>query len=128
MDAPDPGKAPRALVVDDAATEREHLAAILREAGWAVTLACDGAEALAHARDLHPAIIFLDILMPRMDGYQTCRRLAEDPATRAIPVVFVSTKSQRADQVWARMQGGRDLIPKPVRAPQVLAALRHAGA
>lgn len=63
-----------------------------------------------------------------MDGFEACRRLADDPRTRSIPVVFVSTKAQRADQVWARMQGGRELIGKPYTADTVLAALeRHAG-
>ena len=99
---------------------------ILTEAGWRVSLAADGAAGLELAREEHPDIIFMDIVMPGMDGYQACRRLAIDPSTRAIPVVFVSTKSQRADQVWARMQGGRDLIGKPFKPDDVLAALRHA--
>jgi len=68
----------------------------------------------------------MDIVMPDMDGFEACRRLAEDPATRAIPVVFVSTKNRRADQLWARMQGGRELIGKPYTATQLLDALRHA--
>ena len=116
----------RALVVDDGAADRQHIMNILTEAGWRVTVAADGASGLERAREEHPDIIFMDIVMPGMDGFQTCRRLAIDPTTRAIPVVFVSTKSQRADQVWARMQGGRDLIGKPFKPDDVLAALRHA--
>ncbi|MCC7060426.1 MAG: response regulator [Burkholderiaceae bacterium] len=115
-----------ALVVDDLGTERERMAAILLDAGWQVSTAGSGAEALEKARLERPSIIFMDIVMPGMDGYQACRRLAGDPATRAIPVVFVSTKCQRADQVWARMQGGKALIGKPYSEGQVLDALRFA--
>lgn len=115
-----------ALVVDDLATERERMSKILADAGWHVSTAVGGAEALEKARAERPAIIFLDIVMPDMDGYQTCRKLAGDPLTRAIPVVFVSTKCQRADQVWARMQGGKALIGKPYSDLQVLDALKFA--
>jgi len=115
-----------ALVVDDQATARERMSAILADAGWRVSTAGSAAEALEKARAERPAIIFMDIVMPGMDGYQACRRLAVDPATRAIPVVFVSTKCQRADQVWARMQGGKALIGKPYSDAQVLDALRFA--
>lgn len=115
-----------ALVVDDLGTERERMAAILLDAGWQVSTAGSGAEALEKARAERPAIIFMDIVMPGMDGYQACRRLAGDPLTRTIPVVFVSTKCQRADQVWARMQGGKALIGKPYSEAQVLDALRFA--
>lgn len=115
-----------ALVVDDLATERQRMSAILTDAGWRVSTAAGGVQAIEKARAERPAIIFLDIVMPDMDGYQTCRRLAGDPLTRAIPVVFVSTKCQRADQVWARMQGGRALIGKPYSDAQVLDALKYA--
>lgn len=116
----------QALVVDDGAADRQHMINILTEAGWRVSAASDGASGLEMARTQHPDIIFMDIVMPGMDGYQACRRLAVDPATREIPVVFVSTKHQRADQVWARMQGGKDLIAKPLSSDEVLAALKHA--
>ena len=116
-----------ALVVDDFAPERERIAAILTGAGWRVSSVASGADALERARAEHPEIIFMDIVMPGMDGFEACRRLADDPGTRSIPVVFVSTKCQRADQVWARMQGGRELIGKPYTPSQVLGALRHAG-
>lgn len=115
-----------ALVVDDVEIERERIGGILQEAGWRVCTARSGADAIVRARAEHPEIIFMDIVMPGMDGFEACRRLAEDPGTRAIPVVFVSTKCQRVDQVWARMQGGRELIGKPYTAAQVLGALRHA--
>lgn len=116
----------RALVVDDSAADRQHLVNLLNRIGWAAAAACSGREALALASRHPPAIIFMDIVMPEMDGYQACRRLAVDPATRSIPVVFVSTKHQRADQLWARMQGGRALLPKPPTAEQLLGALQHA--
>ena len=115
-----------ALVVDDAATERARMSAILTDAGWRVSTAVGGIEAIEKARAEKPAIIFLDIVMPDLDGYQTCRRLAGDPLTRAIPVVFVSTKCQRADQVWARMQGAKALIGKPYSDAQLLDALKFA--
>ncbi|HWS73739.1 MAG TPA: response regulator [Quisquiliibacterium sp.] len=116
-----------ALVVDDFAPERERIGDILEGAGWRVCSAASGSDALERARSEHPEIIFMDIVMPGMDGFEACRRLADDPGTRSIPVVFVSTKCQRADHVWARMQGGRDLIGKPYTPSQVLGALRHAG-
>ena len=116
----------RALVVDDAAMDRDRIAEILRRAGWQVGTAVSGRDALERARAERPNIIFMDIVMPEMDGFEACRRLSEDPRTRAIPVVFVSTKSQRADQLWARMQGGKDLIGKPYTASQLLDALKHA--
>lgn len=116
----------QALIVDDAAAEREHISNILRDAGWLVQLLATGDDAIRKAKSDKPNIIFMDIVMPGMDGYQATRKLAEDPDTRGIPVVFVSTKCQRADQVWARMQGGKDLISKPFSANQILDALKYA--
>ena len=116
----------RALVVDDIAAERERMEVLLRAAGWDVGMAASGDQAIERARVEQPAIIFMDIVMPGMDGFEACRRLAQDPDTRAIPVVFVSSKDRRADRMWARMQGGRDLIGKPCTSAQLLDALRHA--
>lgn len=129
MAAPKPGRADCGiLVVDDVATERERMLGILQTAGWRVRTAMSGAQALEAARLDPPGLIFMDIVMPGMDGFEACRRLAEHPSTRSIPVVFVSTKAQRADQVWARMQGGREVIAKPYTAEHLLSAIeRHAG-
>ncbi len=115
-----------ALVVDDQPADRQRMINILTDAGWQVSSAVDGQDAIDKARSRRPSIIFMDIVMPGMDGYQACRKLAENPDTRSIPIVFVSTKSQRADHLWARMQGGRELIGKPYTTAQVLAALKHA--
>lgn len=115
-----------ALVADDRPIDRERLASILVKAGWRVDQAHDGLQAVERARATQPAIIFMDIMMPVMDGFQACRQLVADDRTRAIPVVFVSTKSQRADQVWVRAQGGRELISKPFASADVLAALKFA--
>lgn len=116
----------QALVVDDVATDRQHMINLLKDAGWQVSAASDAAQGLEMAKRDPPDIIFMDIVMPGMDGYQACRRLAVDPATRSIPVVFVSTKHQRADHVWARMQGGKHLIAKPCTLEDLAAALQHA--
>lgn len=119
-------KAPLALVADDHTPDRDRLSSILVNAGWRVAQARNGLQAVARAKAGKPAIIFMDIMMPEMDGFQACRRLVGDESTRAIPVVFVSTKHQRADQIWARAQGGRELIAKPIMREAVLAALKLA--
>jgi twitching motility two-component system response regulator PilH len=116
----------KALVVDDSNTDLSNLKAILQDAGWVVHTATNGMQALERAKQDRPSIIFLDIVMPQLDGYGTSRALSEDPATKGIPVVFVSTKNSRADQVWARAQGGKALISKPFNADQIVDALKFA--
>jgi twitching motility two-component system response regulator PilH len=116
----------KALVVDDSATDLSNIRSILLEAGWMVATAANGEQALERARNDRPSIIFLDIVMPQLDGYATSRALSGDPATRGIPVVFVSTKNTKADQVWAKAQGGKALIGKPYSAEQIVDALKHA--
>lgn len=113
-------------MVDDLSIDRDRICAILQGAGWSVEMAISGRDAVDRALRDRPDIIFMDIVMPEMDGFEACRRLAEDSRTRAIPVVFISTKNRRADQLWARMQGGKELIGKPYTSAQVLEALRHA--
>lgn len=116
----------KALIVDDSLTELSHLRTILQDAGWMVSTANNGEQAIERARAERPNIIFLDIVMPQLDGYGTSRALAEHPDTKGIPVVFVSTKSTKADQVWAKTQGGKTLIAKPYSADQIIDALKFA--
>jgi twitching motility two-component system response regulator PilH len=116
----------KALVVDDSATDLANIKSILQEAGWMVATAASGEQALERAKADKPSIIFLDIVMPQLDGYGTSRLLAEDPATKGIPVVFVSTKNTKADQVWAKAQGGKALIGKPFASNDIVDALKFA--
>lgn len=116
----------KALVVDDSPTDLSNIRSILQSAGWMVSTASNGEQAIDRAKADRPSIIFMDIVMPQLDGYGTCRALAEDADTKRIPVVFVSTKNSKADQVWAKAQGGKTLLTKPVNADQVIDALRFA--
>ncbi|MCB1742426.1 MAG: response regulator [Gammaproteobacteria bacterium] len=110
----------KVLVVDDSPTDLANIRTIVTDAGCTVVTASNGTEALAAAKRERPDIIFLDILMPDMDGYQACRRLTSDGETKHIPVVFVTSKGQKADRIWAQMQGGRDLVAKPYQPEQIL--------
>jgi twitching motility two-component system response regulator PilH len=116
----------KALVVDDSTTDLSNLKSILQEAGWMVATANNGEQALERARSDRPNIIFMDIVMPQLDGYGTSRALGEEASTKHIPVVFVSTKGTKADQVWAKAQGGKALITKPYSADQIVDALKFA--
>lgn len=69
-------------------------------------------------------MIFMDIIMPDMDGYEATRKLNNDPVTRDIPIVFVSSKSQKADKLWAQMQGGKGYVTKPYTADKILNELK----
>jgi twitching motility two-component system response regulator PilH len=116
----------KALVVDDSLTDLANIKSILQSAGWQVTTASNGQQALEKAKADRPSIVFLDIVMPEVDGYMTSRMLSEDAATKGIPVVFVSTKNTKVDQVWARAQGGKALIGKPYTSDQIVDALKFA--
>lgn len=111
------------LIVDDSPAELADLCSILGRNGFDALTASTGAEAVQMAAAEHPRLIFMDLVMPDMDGYEACRQLKSNLATRTIPVVFMSTRHQKADQMWARMQGGKALIAKPCAAQQVIEAL-----
>jgi twitching motility two-component system response regulator PilH len=116
----------KALVVDDSPTDLSNIKAVLQELGWMVTTASNGELAYERAKADKPSIIFLDIVMPNLDGYGTSRLFAEDPLTKGIPIIFVSTKNSRADQVWAKAQGGKALIGKPFTSNEIVEALKFA--
>ena len=101
------------LVVDDVATDRMHLREILIDAGYHVIMASSGSEALERASSDKPDLIFLDIVMDDMDGYQACRKLTSGEATKHIPVVIVSANKQKVDKLWAHKQGARAYVTKP---------------
>jgi twitching motility two-component system response regulator PilH len=114
----------KVLVVDDSAADSANMRTILSDAGCLVVTASNGREALVKARAEKPSVVFLDIVMPEMDGYETCRLLQEDPATKNIPVVFVTSKSQKTDMVWGQMQGGKGHVVKPYKAEQLIDQLK----
>ena len=113
----------KVLVCDDSVTDLTNIKTIVEAAGCVTITASSGVEALTKAKSEHPDMIFLDIIMPDMDGFETCRNLRDDPATKDIPVIFVTSKHQKADRVWAQMQGAKDFISKPYTAEQILEKL-----
>ncbi len=116
--------AKKALIVDDSAADLANLKAILDDAGCSVITATGGAEAVAKAKSDKPQIIFLDVVMPDMDGYEACRHLAADGDTKSIPVVFVTSKGQKADKVWGELQGAKGHVSKPYSADQIIDQLK----
>jgi len=107
------------LVVDDAATDRMNLQKILTDAGYQVVAAASGQEAIDKASIEQPDLIFLDIVMETMDGYQACRKLTTGEETKDIPVIMVSGNSQEVDRLWARKQGAKAYITKPYTAEDI---------
>ena len=116
----------KVLVCDDSMADRVNLEGIVAKAGYAVVSASSGREALAKAKAEKPDLIFMDVLMPDVDGFAATRALQNDPATKHIPVVFVTSKGQKADRVWAQMQGAKGLVAKPYTADQIVEQLKDA--
>ena len=114
----------KVLVVDDSDTELTNIKSIVSDTGCIVLSASSGVEAVELARKEQPDIIFMDIIMPDMDGYEATRKLNNDPITRDIPIVFVSSKSQKADKLWAQMQGGKGYVTKPYTPDKILSQLK----
>lgn len=112
-----PGIQPNAhhkvLVIDDSSTIRRTAEIFLSQAGCQVMLAEDGFEALAKIGDMHPDLIFCDILMPRLDGYQTCSLIKKSPRFHAIPVIMLSSRDGVFDRSRGRLVGAQDHLAKP---------------
>ncbi len=109
------------LVIDDTPGTLRLLVDILTTAGFRVRPANDGALALRSVRAQLPSLILLDVRMPEIDGYEICRRLKAEPATRSIPIIFLSALGEERDKIRAFEAGGVDYLTKPFHAAEVLA-------
>jgi DNA-binding NtrC family response regulator len=119
--APRPGSI---LVVDDIPVNRNLLREILEPCGYEVLLASDGETALKVAPRAHPDLVLLDVMMPGMDGFATCRQLKQFDATRAIPVIFLTAKDETRSVIEGFESGGVDYVTRPFQAEEVLARVR----
>lgn len=117
--------AKKALVVDDSAADLANIKNILSDAGCLVVTATSGREAVDKAKSEKPSVIFMDVVMPDMDGYEACRQLSLDGTTKEIPVVFVTSKGQKADKVWGELQGAKGHVAKPYTADQIVDQLKN---
>jgi len=113
----------KVLVIDDSNTIRRSAEIFLRQGGHEVLLAEDGFDALAKVNDHDPELIFCDILMPRLDGYQTCAIIKRNPRFAGVPVIMLSSKDGLFDKARGRMVGSQDYLTKPFTKEQLLRAV-----
>jgi twitching motility two-component system response regulator PilG len=118
----------KVLVVDDSNTIRRSAEIFLKQGGHEVLLADDGFDALAKINDYQPDLVFCDILMPRLDGYQTCAIIKRNERFASIPVVMLSSKDGVFDKARGRMVGSQDYLTKPFTKDQLLHAVQQFGA
>jgi twitching motility two-component system response regulator PilH len=114
----------KVLVVDDSTVDRMNLQNIVSEAGYTVIAAGSGMEAIEKAKAETPDIIFMDVVMQQMDGYQACREINHNDSTKKVPIIFVTSKGQKADRLWAEMQGGKALVQKPYTPDQIIEQIK----
>ena len=113
----------KVLVIDDSNTIRRSAELFLRQAGYEVILAEDGFDALAKISDHQPQVIFVDIMMPRLDGYQTCSLIKRNPRFSTTPVIMLSSKDGLFDRARGRMAGSDQYLTKPFTQDSLLVAV-----
>ena len=116
--------ATRVLVIDDSNTIRRSAEIFLKQGGHQVVLAEDGFDALAKLSDYQPDLVFCDILMPRLDGDQTCAIIKRNPQFAGLPVIMLSSKDGLFDKARGRMVGSQDYLTKPFTKDQLLLAVQ----
>ena len=113
------------MVIDDSSTIRRSAEIFLGQAGYKIVLAEDGFDALAKINDSHPDLIFCDILMPRLDGYQTCALIKKSAKFRETPVVMLSSKDGLFDRARGVMVGSDEYLTKPFTKDSLLKTVRN---
>ncbi|HMS06188.1 MAG TPA: response regulator [Burkholderiaceae bacterium] len=119
------GSGLRVLVIDDSNTIRRSAEIFLKQGGHEVVLAEDGFDALGKINDFAPNLIFCDILMPRLDGYQTCSIIRRNDKFSGVPVIMLSSKDGVFDKARGRMVGSQDYLTKPFTKDQLLQAVQQ---
>ncbi|KRP65499.1 twitching motility response regulator PilG [Pseudomonas fluorescens] len=114
----------RVMVIDDSKTIRRTAETLLKNMGCEVITAIDGFDALARIVDHHPHIIFVDIMMPRLDGYQTCALVKNNPAFKSIPVIMLSSRDGLFDKAKGRTVGVDQFLTKPFSKEELLGAIK----
>lgn len=114
----------RVMVIDDSKTIRRTAETLLKREGCEVVTATDGFEALAKIADHKPQIVFVDIMMPRLDGYQTCALIKNNSQFRGTPVLMLSSKDGLFDKARGRIVGAEQYLTKPFTREELLSAIR----
>lgn len=114
----------KVMVIDDSKTIRRTAETLLRNAGCEVITAIDGFDALSKIVDHHPSIVFVDIMMPRLDGYQTCALIKSNRAFSATPVVMLSSRDGLFDKAKGRIVGSDQFLTKPFSKDELLGAIK----
>ena len=111
------------LVVDDVKTDRELLGRAVTASGHRAVYAESGEEGIAKAKEVKPALILLDVVMPNLNGFEACRKLKGDPETAQIPVVLVTSKGGESDKFWGKKQGANEHVVKPFTPDSIAAVI-----
>ena len=114
----------KVMVIDDSKTIRRTAESLLKREGYDVVTASDGYEALAKIADHQPQIIFVDIMMPRLDGYQTCALIKNHQMFKSTPVIMLSSKDGLFDKARGRIVGSEQYLTKPFTREELLSAIR----
>ena len=122
-----PSSGLKVLVIDDSNTIRRSAEIFLKQGGHEVMLAEDGFDALGKVNDYRPDLIFCDILMPRLDGYQTCAIIKRNSRFSGVPIVMLSSKDGVFDKARGRMVGSQDYLTKPFTKDQLLQTVTELG-
>ena len=115
------------LVVDDSATDRQFLLESLSKLGYQVVLAESGEQAVDRARSELPDLVIMDVVMPGTNGFQATRQITRDEATKHIPVIMCTSKSQETDRIWGLRQGAKDYVVKPVDVNELASKIAALG-
>ena len=111
------------LVVDDSPTELTLVMEALGNAGYELVTAADGEAGVAKAEAERPDLIILDVVMPKMNGFQACRKIKSTPELQDTPVILLTSKNQKSDEFWGKKQGADVYLTKPFDTDELLAAV-----
>ena len=113
----------RILIVDDSPTQTLSLSKILKKHGHEILTAKDGEEGVEVAKAELPDLVLMDVVMPKINGFQATRQITKNPSTSHIPVIIVTTKDQETDRIWGARQGAKSYVTKPVEEDLLMDAV-----